>query len=73
MHLSMHYVKFLISAFIHVCVHGGYLPVCLVLVASSSPIGESRTLQIGIRAHVAEWASTGCEDGVTEEALPSPR
>ena len=71
MHLSMHYVKFLISAFIPVRVHGGFFPECLVWVASSSPVGGSGTLQSGIRAHVAAWACMDHQDAVTKAGFPS--
>ena len=43
-----------------------------VMVESSSPVGGSRMLQCGIRAHVAAWASMGHENGVTEEGCPLP-
>ena len=55
-------LSFLISTFIPVHVHGGCFPICLVLVVSSSPVGGLGTLQIGIRAHVAAWASMGREN-----------
>ena len=41
------------------------------MVASYSPVGGSGTLQCGIRAHVAAWASMGHEEVVTEARLPS--
>ena len=51
----------------HVLVHGAsFSEVYDGLVASSSPVGGSRTLQCGIRAKVAAWASMGHEDVVTE-------
>ena len=43
-----------------------------VMVASSSPVGGSGTLQCGIRAHVAAWASMGHEEAVTEVGCPLP-
>ena len=50
MHLIMYYAK-LFNINIYPCsCSWGCLPGCLVLVASSSPIGGSGTLQIGIRA-----------------------
>ena len=36
------------------------------MLASSSPVEGSGTLQCGIRAHVAAWASMGHEESVTE-------
>ena len=39
----------------------------MVLVASSLSVGGSGTLQGGIRAHVAAWASMGHEEVVIEE------
>ena len=39
------------------------------LVASSSPVGGSGTLQCGIVALVAAWARMGHEDAVTEVML----
>ena len=42
------------------------------LVASSSPIGGSRTLQCGIGAHVVAWALMGREEAVTEACYPLP-
>ena len=50
----------------------GCLPVCLVLVASSSSVGGSGTLQSGIRAcrlqHGPEWAM---KNAVTEAGFLS--
>ena len=71
MHLSMHYVKFLISALMSGSCSWGCLPICVVWVASSSPVGGSRTLQSGIRAHVAAWACMDHQDAVTEAGFPS--
>ena len=42
------------------------------MVVSYSPVGGSRTLQCGIRAHVVAWASTGHEKLVTEASYPLP-
>ena len=42
------------------------------MVASSSPVEGSGTLQCGIRAHVAAWASMGHEESVTEASYPLP-
>ena len=42
------------------------------MVASSSPVEGSGTLQCGIRAHVVAWASMGHEESVTEESYPLP-
>ena len=42
-----------------------------VVVASSSSVGGSGTLQCGIRAHIAAWASMGHEEAVTKARLPS--
>ena len=49
-------LSFLISAFVHFRVHGAVCPFCLVLVASSSSVGGSGTLQSGIRTKDAAWA-----------------
>ena len=43
-----------------------------VMVVSSSPVRGSRTLQCGIRAHIAAWASMGHEESVTEVSFPLP-
>ena len=56
MHLTMHYVK-IFNLSIDICpCSWGCLPICLALVASSSPVGGSGMLQSGIRAHVVAWA-----------------
>ena len=48
-------------------VHGAiFLEVFDGLVASSSPVRGSGTLQCGIRALVGAWALMGREDAVTE-------
>ena len=41
------------------------------MVASSSPVIGSGTLQSGIRAHVAAWASMGREEAVIEAGFIS--
>ena len=64
MHLCMFYFKAFqfVSFFSYVKLHGASFPDVWCLVASSSPVGGSRTLQIGIRSHVAVWASMGHEN-----------
>ena len=42
------------------------------MVASSSLVRGSGTLQCGIGAHVAAWASMGHEELVTETSYPQP-
>ena len=44
----------------------------MVLVASSLSVGGSGTLQGGIRAHVAAWASMGHEEVVIDPGFPLP-
>ena len=53
---------FSLSVFSYVKLHGASFLDVWCLVASSCLIGGSRTLQIGIRAHVAAWASMGREN-----------
>ena len=51
-----------VSFFSYVKLHGASCPYVWCLVASSSLVGGSGTLQSGIRAHVAAWASMGREN-----------
>ena len=53
----------------YVLVHGARSPDDWCMVASSSPIGGSGTLQCGTRALVATWAWMGHEYAVTELML----
>ena len=43
------------------------------MVVSSSPVGGSGTLQCGIRAYVAAWASMGHEELISRGKLPEHR
>ena len=58
MHLSIFYVlSILFQLYMHVLVHGASCPeVFDGLVASSSPVGGSGTLQCGIIAKGVAWA-----------------
>ena len=42
------------------------------MVASSSLVEGSGTLECGIRAHVVSWASMGHEESMTEASYPLP-
>ena len=62
----------LFQHFIYFHVHGEVARMVNSMVASSSPVGGLGTLQCGIRAHVAAWASMAHEEAVIEARLPLP-
>ena len=70
-HLCMFYFK----AFQFLCMYmfmGLVTRIVNGMVVSSSSVGGLGTLQCGIRAHVAAWASMGREESVTEASFPLP-
>ena len=71
MHLSMCYVKLFNFSIDFCSCSWSCFPVCLVVVASSSPVAGSGTLQSGIRAHVVAWAWMDHQDAVTEAGFLS--
>ena len=73
LHLSMFYVlSFRFRHYMLVHVHGAIFPeVFDGLVASSSSVRGSGTLQYGIRANVVAWAWMGHERSASRGRLPS--
>ena len=69
MHLCMFYFK----AFQFLCMYmfmGLVAQIVNGMVASSSSVKGSGTLQCGIISHVVAWASMGHEESVTEASYP---
>ena len=68
---SLHVFLQCISIFYH-RMFMGLVARLAAVVASSLLVGGSGTLQCGIKAHIAAWASMGHEEVVTEAGYPLP-